>query len=63
MKTQYYECQNCGQTVQGFNAMQQIDCCDKPDFVEIHGPEAQHLLSETAAPDSALTKSGNYRKA
>lgn len=58
---QYFECENCGQVVQGFNAMEQIDCCERPDFVEICGPETQHLLNDNPST-LPLTKSGNYRK-
>lgn len=60
-EAQYFECENCGQVVQGWGASRDIDCCEKPDFVEIYGPETQHLLGETA-PGVPLTKSGNYQK-
>ena len=62
-EAQYFECENCEQVVQGWGASRDIDCCEEPNFVEIHGPEAQHLLTESHTPDAALTKSGNWRKA
>lgn len=37
-RQEYYECQGCGQVVQGFNAMQQIDCCNSPCFIQVYGP-------------------------
>ena len=38
MKARYWKCTACGQVVQGFNAMQDIDCCTKKNMVEINGP-------------------------
>ena len=32
---EYYECTNCGQVVQGFEASQQIECCDNPNYVPV----------------------------
>jgi len=38
---EYYECTNCGQVVQGFNAAQDIRCCDRKNMVAIERPESQ----------------------
>jgi len=37
----YFECKNCGQVVQGFEASRQVECCNHPQYVEIPGPEDQ----------------------
>ena len=34
----YFECENCGQVVQGFEASRQVECCAHPSYVEIEGP-------------------------
>ena len=34
----YYECRNCGQVVQGWNAAHGpygVQCCEHPDYVEV----------------------------
>jgi len=38
---QYFECRNCGQVVQGFEAALCVECCDEPDYVATDGPEAK----------------------
>lgn len=38
-KARYFECKNCKQVVQGFITSQTIECCDRPDYKEIPGPE------------------------
>ena len=35
MDNRYFECQNCGQVVQGFEAAMQTECCDNPQYEEI----------------------------
>lgn len=37
--SKYYVCVNCGQVVQGWNASQQIECCENPNYVRGGGPE------------------------
>jgi len=60
MEAQYFECENCGQVVQGWGASRDIDCCERPNFVEIYGPIA---MDEGARGSRALpTKWGNLRK-
>lgn len=34
-RNEYFECINCQQVVQGWNASQDVECCDSPDFVGI----------------------------
>ena len=36
---EYFECVNCGQVVQGFNASRQVDCCERPSYARVPGPE------------------------
>jgi len=35
MEAEYYQCTSCEQTVQGWGAMQDIECCDNPHFVAL----------------------------
>jgi len=37
-EAQYFECENCGQVVQGWGASRDIECCNLPEPVEIYGP-------------------------
>ena len=39
MNERYFECQNCGQAVQGWHAANEwVDCCANKNMVEIEGP-------------------------
>ena len=49
----YFECANCGQVVQGFEASRQVDCCDRPDYQEIDGPEVLDDPAMFIGPDGA----------
>lgn len=35
---EYFECKNCGQVVQGWNA-RGIECCENPDYQPTSGPQ------------------------
>ena len=43
----YFQYENCGQVVQGFNASREIDCCEAPFYRELHPGDDEH-------PDSDL---------
>lgn len=52
--TRYFECNFCGQVVQGFNASQDITCCKRQDgfhWTEIEDPweEYQREVDEAHA--------------
>ena len=36
---EYYECENCGQVVQGYNASRQVECCDSPSYKPLEETE------------------------
>ena len=48
-KNRYWECQDCRQVVQGWGAMQDIDCCPNKNMLEIPGPEEQEIEEEEPA--------------
>ena len=41
---EYFECVNCGQVVQGWNASQMVQCCEFPQHKRIEGPEQDDEL-------------------
>ena len=41
----YFECKNCGQVVQGWNASLDISCCANKDMQEIDGPDVGRQVS------------------
>ena len=51
--SEYYECKSCGQVVQGFVAMQCIECCDdhrykRIDPIEYEPIGTDHHLAQVA---------------
>ena len=41
---EYFECQNCGQVVQGFVASQMVECCESPRYSRCAGPNEDERL-------------------
>ena len=59
MRDRYYQCGYCGQVVQGFNATQMIQCCDRQrghNWAEIEGPVAQYKRELDEAHEEALAQ-------
>ena len=56
-QNRYWECTNCEQVVQGFNAMEQIDCCANKNMVEI----TDEVEAERAEREEYATEHGFQR--
>ena len=42
---EYFQCRNCEQVVQGWHASQQIECCERPSYHRIPGPNRDAQVS------------------
>lgn len=50
---EYYECRNCGQVVQGWNASLDIECCDRKDMIRVYDGPAWNEKTEDEDEDES----------
>ena len=43
-EARYFKCLSCGQPVQGWNASQDIDCCESKNMVETEDTQSDEVL-------------------